>query len=238
MRYFHIQTKSYWLCLLTLFLTQTCAISAENTSKKTGSGDFAANTDVIVVADFRDSGGISELLQQPGTDTASTEVVDRALGSGASETFRLADSVNGSFTSAETNQILHVLVNKKFVSTASHVTPAIVVVFENTNPVTQFVMSDGSYTNVEAVLDVDGDGFDEVLLTAPMIHMGKELIGASLYGFKNPQELNRQKIGLVYESSCSVNEQALSSGDISATVITKILNDTVLQTEEFFRSCE
>ena len=224
-----LRIKHYWL-LPVIILMQNYTSSGDALSAKESQ---VHQTGSVVVADFRQV-DLLELMKQDSSDLLSTEVVDQVLGSGASASFRLSDSVSGAFTKRGAEQTLYILVKKEFVSTASQVTSPVVAIFENARPVTRFVLSDGSYTKAQAVVDVDEDGFDEVLLAAPVIHMGRELIAADLYGFNNPQEIKHQEIGLVFESTCA--KDALSNGEVTAALISKTTSQK-LQVQQIMESC-
>ena len=96
-------------------------------------------------------------------------------------------------------------------------TPSILVVFQDENPVTQFVPDKASYIDIESVFDVDNDGLHDVLLTAAAYQMGTLFIVADVYGFNESGSLLKQEMGVVYTNSCEV--ETLDGREIRASVL-------------------
>ena len=189
-----------------------------------------------IIADFRAE---KKWLFSDGADKVDTaqahDVVERALGGGASERYRLAASVEGHFTQKEQQQTLHVIVNRKVTAASKEVIPSILVIFQANKPITQFVLDKASYIDIESVLDISSDGLHEVLLTAAAYQMGSLFIAADLYGFNEPDSLLKQELGVVYANTCDA--AIANSRQIRASVLSVTADSDALMSENFESLC-
>jgi len=163
------------------------------------------------------------------------DIVDAALGPGAFERYRLADSAQGYFTDTE-QQSLHVIVNRNVTAVAKEVTPSILVIFQDNKPITQFVPPKASYLNIASVLDVDKDGLNEVLLTANAYQMGSLFVAADVYSFENSDDILKQEIGAVYVNAC--DSAVADNQQVRASVLFTIHDTNELIAENYIAPCE
>jgi len=230
-----------------VILASCVAISDTHTNATTVSASLA-NTQPIV-ADFRTIDS-QVLTIEPDVNTNRNEpsdnagpnkvdakkIVDAALGAGAFERYRLADSAQGYFTSSEQQQSLYVIANRKVTAVAKEITPSILVIFQEDKPITQFVPSKASYLDIAAVFDVNNDGLTEVLLTATAYQMGSLFVAADVYSFANPNDILKQEIGVVYVNACdTVNAH---SQQVRASVLYATQDTDELLAKSYIAPCD
>jgi len=241
------------LYLVLVLLQSSCAavsdevnttISETKASKPASLADSQA-----IVADFRIAESHAPAV---ATDTAPTKadtssntvastanakkIVDTAMGAGAYERYRLADSAQGYFTDSEQRQSLHLIVDRKVTAIAKKVIPSILVIFQDNRPITQFVPDKAAYLDIASVVDIDKDGLNEVVLTATAYQMGSQFVAADVYGFNNSNDILKQEIGVVYVNTC--DSAAADDRQVRASVLFTTANTDKLTTESFVAPCD
>jgi len=240
-----ISIRFMFITLTFGLLPASCSVVSDKTGANaiTSTGLFkpTANQSEIV-ADFRDhntqflASGLSEIdteSDQAGYAIAKN-IVETALGTGSFEQYRLADSALGNFTSPE-QQSLHIIVNRQLTAIANEVTPSILLIFQNNKPVNQFVPTKASYLAILSVFDTDNDGMHEVLLTGTTYQMGTHFVSADVYSFKNPDNLLRQEMGVVYTNACE--SSVASTQQVQASILSLPPKHGELMAESFVAPC-
>ncbi|MBX2836548.1 MAG: hypothetical protein KTR35_06820 [Gammaproteobacteria bacterium] len=248
-RIFANESPIVLMIVLVVVLAQaSCTVIGDDEINNTAGETASLENSTDIVADFRttDSQDLdSESDLATGKNSTSTNIVankanekiivDAALGSGAFERYRLADSAHGYFTSTEQQQVLHVIVNRKVTAVAKEIIPSILVIFQDEKPITQFVPSNASYLDIASVFDVNNDGLNEVLLTASAYQMGSHFIAADVYGFKVPSDILKQEMGAVYVNACDAAIE--ENQHISASVLSTTPGSDELVAESYFAPC-
>jgi len=223
-----------------LLQTSCAGVSDETTSTSAGETTAAANAQEIV-ADFRTIDTQVAAIESASTNSAGATtdnakiIVDAALGPGSFERYRLADSAQGFFTNKGQQQTLHIIVNRRVTAVAKDTTPSILVVFQDSRPVTQFVLTKASYVGIASVFDIDLDGLNEVLLTSNAYQMGSLFIAADMYGFEDSGNILKQEMGVVYENAC--DSSIVKNPKVSALVLSLTQNTEHLTTQSFSAIC-
>jgi len=238
--------------LTTYYIVTAVAVGLLQASCTVVSDEVSSNNQALsstveaneIVADFRrfepqlsaTESDASVANNNPAAKAHAKQIVDAALGAGAFERYRLADTAQGYFTNTEQAQSLHIIVNRKVTAASKKVTPSILVIFQNEKPITQFIPDKASYQEIASVFDSDTDGLNEVLLTATAYQMGSQFVAADLYGFKNTTEQLIQELGVVYENAC--DSETADAQQVQASVLFSKKNSNELLAERYIAPCE
>ncbi len=155
-------------------------------AKPSPQGSDAAPADAAretVLIDFRADDGWSST---PEPTEAERQRVTRLLGIDAADV-QLTSRLEGAFTQPDAQQVAVMLVPGGASTITPFPEPATLAVLEGDRVVVRHVFGkdDGSWQWLRKAADVDGDGIDELLLTAGWIQMGESgtnLLVASLAG--------------------------------------------------------
>jgi len=226
-------------------LLSSCSIIGHRFgSTGTTSGDLSTTGNVTssaknneIVADFRDPSTqeranglhVANAEFNQSNKTKAKALVEATLGPDTFDRYRLADSAQGRFTSSD-QQSLHILVDRKATAVEKKVTPSIIVIFQDDKPLTQFVPTNAAYSAVVSVFDIDNDGFHEVLLTGAAYQMGTQFVSADVYSFRNPSDILKQAIGVVYTNACDSSVTDIQTINASILSITPDMDELMAET--------
>jgi hypothetical protein len=152
-----------------------------------------------IVADFRS--GPEPVIAKSAT--SSIDYVALAFGSPAPDDVQVASVIDGTFTSAERVQSAALLTRGGPLA-GPDAKPSMLVVTDGKRVAAQFVPPDIVYHSIAAVLDADGDGLDDVVLTAQSYQMGQTAMRADVLSLANGQRRTITSLGTVYENTCDV----------------------------------
>jgi len=223
------------ITLIFSLLLSSCSIVADRTDSDVSSSANLLESAVYkprIVADFRDhntqlrangldikSGVSAQASINKESNAQAKEIVEATLGAGSFEQYRLADSARGSFTSTE-QQSLHIIVNRRATSVGKNNMSSIIVIFQDSQPIIQFVVTKATYLAVVSVFDADNDDMNEVLLSAAAYQMGTRFVTAHVYSFKDPTDILKQELGIIYANGCEstiADAQVIRAASLSLT---------------------
>ncbi len=189
-----------------------------------------------VVADFRHASEPAE--RREVAESERREIVSMVFGAGAPKDVWVADSASGAFTHPNTHQQLYLLTRGRPNASSPNVKPPMLVVMQDGVPVAQFVFADMAYQAITNTLDSNGDGIDEVLLTAHAYQMGQQVSATHLYSFAGATRKQLQAFKQVFENAC---DAAFSDHTVRASVLAldkSPTSDSALRRWDYIAPCQ
>ena len=189
-----------------------------------------AVADNIIVADFR--------ISRDDVSIASPEVAQRVIesvfGTPVPDDVWLAGHSRGAFTSADEVQSLYLLARGAQIhNQQSQSKLSLLAVFVDEQVTAQFVPPDHAYNTIQATVDVNDDGIDDVLLTSSAYQMGQSVIMAELLSLAGGQRQQLHSLGKVYQDSC---DAPFSKEGVVAAVIEKSPDGQLIRSD-FVADC-
>lgn len=183
----------------------------------------------VMVADFRQ---VPASLHIPAQEEQA--IITAVLGAGVPASFHINDLAVGSFTQPHAEQTLYLIAKRDAVAADPQAQPPMLALYEHEHLITQFVPGESAYRNFAAVVDIDHDGTDEVILSADFYNMGTALTAADLYGFADGKRSLIQTLGTVYENSC---EAPVGDRRLSASVLSQDDANQQLLASQYTAAC-
>ena len=189
-----------------------------------------AGTDNIIVADFR----VSRDEVSIASPEVAQQVIESVFGTPVPDDVWLAGQSRGAFTSADEAQTLYLLARGAQInSQQSQSKLSLLAVFVDEQVIAQFVPPDHAYNTIQATVDVNDDGMDDVLLSSSAYQMGQSVIMAELLSLAGGQRQQLHSLGKVYQDSC---DAPFSKEGVVAAVIEKS-PDGQLTRSDFVADC-
>ncbi len=172
----------------------------------------AAVAEQDIVLDLR--GQTPEFQADP---EETRRIVAATFGDGAPEDLELTARANGHFTSPERIQTAYILLRRAAMQPGGtrFAKPMLAVFHQDGRIQTQFVVD---HERIAAVADINGDGVDEILLAADVVHMG--LFATSIQAV-SLRDNDLKVLDTYHEAYLDSCEQSLSARSVRATVFVR-----------------